>query len=244
MLFNLAQNHQSINKNITISDECNVIYVEKTNHLSLALNNQIIKLKLKNPRLKTQFFNEVILFNNWFSNEGREKHYCLFMNGNEFNYQEIDVNVDLDIHSFTLNVFYENQIEMGGEILNGLNVIFRPLESASEINFQVYNENPDLIFIDDDDILCRAWRLKADLSNKAILCFNNAAEFEKIMDFISPQTPIYIDSNLGDHELGEKVSKKFHDAGFKSIFLATGRYSLDIIKPQWIQAIVNKSPPF
>jgi len=106
------------------------------------------------------------------------------------------------------------------------------------------DQYPDYIFIDDDKTLCKAWKLKADFSSKTVLCFNTVKEFETIMASIPHTTPIYIDSNLGNDEPGEYASKKLYDAGFHTIFLATGKHGMDIIKPDWIQAVVGKSPPF
>ena len=120
-------------------------------------------------------------------------------------------------------------------------------DSMQEINTpkdRNFIENPDYIFIDDDKNLCNAWKLKANFSKKTILCFNTVKEFENIMEYISRNTPIYIDSELGNNELGEYASKKLYDAGFHTIFLATGKYNMGIIKPEWIKAVVHKAPPF
>lgn len=119
-----------------------------------------------------------------------------------------------------------------------------PKNDVSKISFHSLHEHLDLIFIDNDESLCNAWQMKADFSDKKILCFNSVNEFQLRMSSISKNTPIYIDSDLGNNLLGEYEAKKLYDSGYKMIFLSTGKNKNSIIKPDWILDIVGKAPPF
>ncbi|KTD62105.1 hypothetical protein [Legionella spiritensis] len=103
---------------------------------------------------------------------------------------------------------------------------------------------PDLVFIDNDKLLCQAWQVKADFLGKKILCFHSVDEFQSSMSSISERTPVYIDSDLGNGLLGEHESKKLYDAGYKIIYLSTGKSKTAITKPDWVLDIVDKAPPF
>lgn len=77
--------------------------------------------------------------------------------------------------------------------------------------------------IDNDTALCLAWKIKAEFIDEQILCFNSVHDFEKVIPYLPKETPIYIDSDLGNNCLGEYESKRLYDAGFNIIFLSTGQ---------------------
>ena len=100
------------------------------------------------------------------------------------------------------------------------------------------------ILIDDDDLVHLTWNMAAKERNKIFLGFHSPDEFfAKISEF-DIETPILIDSNLGNGIKGEVIAKKVHLCGFKKIYICTG-YDSSEFKPQpWIIEILPKDPRF
>jgi signal transduction histidine kinase len=100
----------------------------------------------------------------------------------------------------------------------------------------------DAILIDDDPIIHSIWKLTA--KGKNIICFENPTSFLNEMEQFDFNTPIYIDSQLGEGKKGEEIAKRIFNKGFKEIFLATG-YPQDYFPAmEWIKGIVGKNPPW
>ncbi len=104
---------------------------------------------------------------------------------------------------------------------------------------------PDCVLIDDDLLVHLIWKSAADKRGRTLLAFAGADEFEAQMARIARDTPIYIDSDLGDGVRGEEVSRRYFEAGFRTIYLATGSQTSDfeLGSIPWIVQIVGKSPP-
>ncbi|MBF0104292.1 MAG: hypothetical protein HQM16_03085 [Deltaproteobacteria bacterium] len=72
----------------------------------------------------------------------------------------------------------------------------------------------------------------------------NPDDFFKQADQFSKDTPVYIDSSLGDGVKGEAVAKAIYALGFKKIYLATGYKKDHFGEMPWITDVVGKAPPF
>ncbi len=101
----------------------------------------------------------------------------------------------------------------------------------------------DIVLIDDDDIIHMSWKLMAKEMNKRIVCFFNPIDFFNSTQSINYNSPIYIDSNLGNQVKGEDISKKAFELGFKTIFLCTGYDASEFKSLTWLSGIVGKDFP-
>jgi hypothetical protein len=72
----------------------------------------------------------------------------------------------------------------------------------------------------------------------------SASDFYKESDQFNKETPIYIDQNLGNGTTGDQVSKKLHDEGFTTLYLATGYNAEDFTHLTWLKGIVGKEGPW
>jgi hypothetical protein len=57
-------------------------------------------------------------------------------------------------------------------------------------------------------------------------------------------TAIYIDSNLGNGEKGEKLASRIYDSGFRNIYIATGDHPDRFSSLPQIKGIVGREPPW
>lgn len=99
------------------------------------------------------------------------------------------------------------------------------------------------VMIDDDKFIRQAWKVAADKKGIQLFQFTSIQEFLNSTETIPRETPIYVDSNLGN-EKGELDSEKIYKIGFKSIFLATSFDDIDISLYPWLTSLATKQPPF
>jgi signal transduction histidine kinase len=104
----------------------------------------------------------------------------------------------------------------------------------------VIESRPDMILIDDDPLVRFNWRRQGQHANLTVQAFGDFNEFLKSSSNYSRNTPIYIDSNLGE-EKGEDLSEELVRLGFKKVVLSTGSPESSITNRRWISKIVGKS---
>jgi len=105
-------------------------------------------------------------------------------------------------------------------------------------------QNPDCILIDDDNMIHVTWGIVAEEEKKILKSYSTPEDFFKEADQFNKETPIYIDSRLGNGFKGEEVSKEISEMGFTDIYLATGDRQSDFGPTPWLKGIVSKTPPW
>ncbi len=105
-------------------------------------------------------------------------------------------------------------------------------------------EQPQLVFIDDDNTLTRAWEQAAEFTGVCIKTFNRTADLRDALATLAKSTPIYIDSNLGESISGELFAKELYERGFTELYLASGYPKGYFGDLPWIKDVVGKAPPF
>lgn len=103
-------------------------------------------------------------------------------------------------------------------------------------------ERPDAILIDDDHLVRLTWKVAAKSQKKVLLAFATPQEFIDQMQIFDFDTPLYIDSKLGNGIKGEEIALELYKQGFNQIYLATGYESQNFKPMSWIRAIVGKEP--
>jgi signal transduction histidine kinase len=109
----------------------------------------------------------------------------------------------------------------------------------SEVNLEV----PDFIFIDDDEMLTKAWRNSGKLFGKKVLTFNCSRDFLVTIDHYPKSMLFYIDSDLGDGVKGENLAKILYEKGYHNLYLATGYDKDKFSHVSWIKGVVGKVFP-
>lgn len=97
-----------------------------------------------------------------------------------------------------------------------------------------------IVLIDDDKFTHLNWKRTTSQSKIEFSSFYNIDDFLKESDQFDLETPIYIDSNLGDGQKGEVESKRIYDLGFENLYLATATKKEDIEVPFWIKDVLGK----
>ncbi len=102
----------------------------------------------------------------------------------------------------------------------------------------------DAVLLDDDELVRVCWEMDACQREMSFLAFQDPDSFFEALPKIHFETPIYIDSNLGNGVSGERLLTQVAELGFKRVHLATG-YDFTLFEhiPRSI-GIVGKEPPF
>jgi hypothetical protein len=116
---------------------------------------------------------------------------------------------------------------------------FVPIQATDAVALS----RPACVLIDDDFLVHLIWKSAADSASAEFMAFSSPEEFEAEMDQIDRDTPIYIDSDLGDGIRGEEVAPKYFAAGFRKIHLATGSAPQEIGVMDRCAGIVGKNAP-
>lgn len=102
----------------------------------------------------------------------------------------------------------------------------------------------DLCLIDDDvELIHQIWGTIARDRGLNILMFATAKDFLKNSNLIDRRTPIFIDVNLGDNNMGMDLAHELHRIGFLDLSLATGYLASELQVPNFIKKVVGKDFP-
>lgn len=105
-------------------------------------------------------------------------------------------------------------------------------------------ETADAVLIDDDSLVHMTWKVAAKSKGISLKSFKNPKEFLTVVEQFSKETPIYLDSDLGEGILGEEIAKKLHDMGFTKLYLATGHPAESFKHLGFMKKVVGKEPPW
>lgn len=119
-----------------------------------------------------------------------------------------------------------------------------PKSMANEIEIHSKKSLSKVILIDDDKLTHISWKIAAKNAGVTFSSFFTVQDFLNSSNQFSPDSAIYIDSDLGPNMKGELLSKNIFDLGFTELYMATGYAGPDFDKPQWIKAVLGKKPPF
>jgi signal transduction histidine kinase/FixJ family two-component response regulator len=122
---------------------------------------------------------------------------------------------------------------------NGITIL--PKIFANEIPLTNLALNKEVILIDDDKLVHLNWKRSFQDHGVKLNSFYNVDEFLNQSSHFELNTPIYIDSNLGNGLKGEIESEKIYLKGFTNLTIATGYDPEFIHRPNWIKNINSKS---
>lgn len=106
----------------------------------------------------------------------------------------------------------------------------------------ILEKNPDFILIDDEDLHKIVWQSWSAENNKAILAVSCVAEFFLYSDQIKKNTPVFLDSDLGDGKKGEDFACQIYKMGFQEIYLATAYDHFKNTKVPFVSGVFGKDP--
>ncbi len=131
-----------------------------------------------------------------------------------------------------------------------LHIKLLPKQLAGFVPMQIVTQQPklDYILIDDDDLTQMSWKMNAENLGHQMKGYLNIEDFKKDLTNLDKAIRIYIDSDLGNNELGhpikgENLAQDLHVTGFHNIYLATGYEANNFSNLAFLKGIVGKDPP-
>ena len=100
------------------------------------------------------------------------------------------------------------------------------------------------VLIDDDALVHMTWKMAAKHKGITLKVFKKADDFMNTLNQFSKDTPIYIDSELGDGVKGEDIAKTLHEKGFTELYMETGHPSEKFAHLTWLKAVRSKEAPW
>ncbi len=199
--------------------------------------------KLSNMEIEIVHLYSSVEFNRWKKQNKLEE--CTFLVdleliGSKENGIELIFSNNIESRSTLVTSHYlEKKVQKNCEMF-GIKMI--PKESVLNIEVTIKSHDfPDeIVLIDDDQFTHLNWKRSAQSYGINLNSFYDVDSFLKESNTFSSETSIYIDSNLGDDQKGEVLSKQIYDLGFNNIILATGSRKEDIQVPYWINKVQGK----
>ncbi|HVV69212.1 MAG TPA: HAMP domain-containing sensor histidine kinase [Patescibacteria group bacterium] len=206
--------------------------------------------KMENIKITLHQFHSPDEIKNWFQNIKIEKNNVTYLFDYEFiGYEETGLDLIQNLSINDRSILVTSHIDDRNILLQcealGVSIIPKDLVSLIPIkNISNTLHKIDAILIDDDPLTHTMWELSASRYNKNFLLFTSANQFLSSCDGFLPETPIYIDADLGNGIKGEIVSEEIFINGFKNIYLATGKQPLNFKNISWLKGVVSKTPPW
>jgi len=100
------------------------------------------------------------------------------------------------------------------------------------------------VLIDDDALVHMTWKMAAKHKGITLKAFKKADDFMNTLDQFSKDTPVYLDSELGDGVKGEDIAKTLHENGFTELYMETGHPPEKFAHLIWLKAVRSKEAPW
>ncbi len=236
---------------IELDHESTIVCVDDDLSIHQIWKNRLNTLLNKHTKLNYISFTSINEFKNWYQLQlTMPRQNFLFLVDYEFLGQKqngLELIQELQIASESILVtsrYDDDQIQNRAQNAQ-IQIIPKTMAIEVPIQFRPVRVKLDAILIDDDTLCIHpVWQSYAKENNKSLVLFSSYDEFKKNSHLYSVETPIYIDSSLGNNIKGEIVSQDIFASGYQKIYLCTG-YQPDYFPSMpWIQKILGKEPQF
>lgn len=129
------------------------------------------------------------------------------------------------------------------------------IESCSRLGIQIVpkeligsvpifiNEKCDGYLLDDDDLSRKVWKTAAKRAGVSLQVFSRPEDLIEALNEATPESPIYLDSDLENGVKGEDIARELFRRGFREIYLVTGFPKEHFKEPMpYVKAILGKEP--
>jgi len=99
------------------------------------------------------------------------------------------------------------------------------------------------VLLDDDALVHMTWKMSARNNGITLKAFKAPVEFLSSLEAFPKDTPIYLDSELGEGLKGEDIAKDLWEKGFTGIYLETGHPPERFSHLPWLK-VIGKEPPW
>ena len=98
------------------------------------------------------------------------------------------------------------------------------------------------VLLDDDPLVHMNWKLAAKAAGVELKACKTPADLNAAIENLPRDTPVYIDSDLGNGIKGELIAGELHNNGYSNISMATGHSPEKFAHLPWLK-VTGKEPP-
>lgn len=106
-----------------------------------------------------------------------------------------------------------------------------------------YLLNKKMVLVDNDPLVRMNWSIAAKKQNIELMAYPRSNDLLEALPLIDPNTPIYLDDDLGEEIRGIDLAQKLHLLGFKNLHLCTGHDVSHFKDSNFLQSIHGKDFP-
>ena len=99
------------------------------------------------------------------------------------------------------------------------------------------------VLLDDDPLVHMNWKTAAKACGVELRTCRTRVELKAVLPGLPKDTPIYMDSDLGEGEKGEDIAKTLRESGFTDLTMATGHGPETFSHLPWLK-VTGKEPPW
>ena len=125
----------------------------------------------------------------------------------------------------------------------GVGMIPKGLAGFVPISIAHGGGNAMAVLLDDDALVHMNWNLSAKKAGIELKAYKTRAELEEGLISLPKDTPVYIDSDLGDGVKGEDIAVALRERGFTNITMSTGHAPDRFSTHPWLK-VIGKEPPW
>jgi len=101
----------------------------------------------------------------------------------------------------------------------------------------------EAVLLDDDPLVHMNWKMAAKAGGVELKACRTRAELEAVLPDLPKDTPIFMDSDLGEGVKGEDIAKTLRERGFPNLTMATGHGPEKFSHLPWLK-VTGKEPPW
>lgn len=104
------------------------------------------------------------------------------------------------------------------------------------------DQNLEYALIDDEPLIRRVWEIAARERGVRLRTFATGAE--ALSAELPLETRMCVDLQLANGESGVDLTRQLSERGHRRIFLTTGMPPSFVPKPDWVEGVLGKDPPW
>ncbi|WP_163835642.1 ATP-binding protein [Spartinivicinus ruber] len=208
-------------------------------------------LHLEESRIEVNYFRDEVQVMEFFRKKINPIRPFLFLSDYELIGREktgLDIINILQIakNSILVTSHYKNTEILERCKLLGIKVIPKSLVNWISIeSTTLASVNYDAVHVEDNKGIRTCWELDAETHPAKLLSLKSPKEFEKYVDQIAKNTPIYIDNEfIGENITGCEWAKTLYERGFKHLVLTSGLIPSNVNEMYWFESIGDKRSPW
>lgn len=102
----------------------------------------------------------------------------------------------------------------------------------------------DYVLVEDDEFIRKLWSIEAQNCDIRFTSFESSKQLLDNLTELSKSTSFYIDSDLGNDDLGEELARKLHKLGYNNLFMASGYGPDHFYHLPFLKGVTGKEIPW